>query len=109
SRDTQPATLRRSRLPDHPLPHGQRAKAARLELDAQPVEEHLDPPPDLHLVDGLAIHPSRARPRVAPHTIPGHQQEAGITDEVVQIIEPAMRTADSASRSIRLDEFGEQL
>ena len=103
SRDAQPATLGRSRLRDHPLPHGQRAEAARLQLDAQPVEEHLDPLPDLHLVDGLAIHPGRARPRVAPHPIPGHQQEAGITDEVVQIIEPAMRIAGCPAVQLGLD------
>ena len=54
------------------------------------LEKRLDPLPDLHLVDGLAIHPSRARPRVAPHPIPGHQQEARIGDEVEQVIEPAV-------------------
>src|SRR5512144_2095429 len=103
SRDAQPATLGRSRLRDHPLPHGQRAKAARLQLDAQPGEEPLAALPSLHLADRLAINPGRARPRVAPHPIPGHQQEAGITDEVVQIIEPAMRIAGCPAVQLGLD------
>ena len=67
------------------------------------AQSFLDALPGLHLVDGLAIHPGRARPRVAPHPIPGHQQEAGITDDVVQIIEPAMRIAGCPAVQLGLD------
>ena len=40
---------------------------------------------------GSAIHPGGAGTLVAPHPIPGDQQERRIGDEVEQIIEPAMR------------------
>ena len=89
-RDPQSALLT-ARLGDHPRPHRQRAETAVLQRGPQPVEEHLDPGSGLDRVGGGSVHSGRARPLVAPHPIPRHQQERGITDEVVQIIEPAMR------------------
>ena len=101
--DPQAATLRRARLRDHPLPHRQRAEAAVLELGPQPVEEHLDPDLGLDVVGSLPVHAGRACTLVAPHPIPGHQQEAGIGDEVEQIIEPAMRIITGPTVQLGLD------
>ena len=78
--------------PDAPDgPHRQRVETAVLQQSPQPVEEHLNPGPGLDRVGGGSVHSGRTRPLVAPNPIPRDQQERGITDEVVQIIEPAMR------------------
>ena len=59
-----------------------------------------------HSLDGAGgapVHPGRARPLVAPHPIPRHQQERGIGDEVEQIIEPAMRIITGPTVQLGLD------
>ena len=78
-------------------------EAAVLQRGPQPVEEHLNPLPGLNGVGRLAIHPGRARPLVPPHPNPRHHQERGIADEVVQIIEPAMRIITGPSVQLGLD------
>src|SRR6478609_6867833 len=97
------ATPLAARLGDHPLTYRQRAEAAVPQLGPQLVEEHLDA---LARRDGgccRAIHPGRAGTLVAPHPIPGDQQERRIGDEVEQIIEPAMRIITSPTVQFGLD------
>jgi hypothetical protein len=85
------ATHLAATLGDHPFTHRQRAEAAVLQLRPQLIEEHLDAPHGLNVVGGLAVHPGRACSLVAPHPNPGDQKERRVGDEVVKIIEPAMR------------------
>ena len=84
-RDPEPAQLA-ARLRDHPLAHRQRPKRPGLELGSQPGQQRLGV-----RADGARHHPvdtGRPCPPVAPHTVPTDQQEGGISDEVVEVIEP---------------------
>src|SRR5918911_748575 len=101
--NTEPATFQRPRLRDHPLPHRDRVETTVFDLSPQPVEEHPDSVPGLYLVNGLPVHPGRACSLIAPHTIPGHQQETRIADKVVQIIEPAIGIIDRPPVQLGLD------
>ena len=90
-------------LGDHPLTHRQRAEATVAQLRPQLVEELLDAPHHLHVGHGLTVHSGGASTLVAPHPIPGDQQERRIGDEVVQIIEPAMRIITGPTVQFGLD------
>ncbi len=109
---------------DHPVPHGRRSPDGEA---CRPPWESSAPAPaaggncgpstairsssrntstprhGLDVAGGLAVHPGRACTLVAPHPIPRHQQEAGIGDEVEQIIEPAMRIIAGPTVQLGLD------
>ena len=100
--DSQPAKLAAG-FGDHPLTHRQRPEAAVTHLRPQLVEELLNA---LHRLDrrgGSPVDPGGGGTLVAPHPLPRHQQERGISDEVVQIIEPAMRIITGPSVQLGLD------
>jgi site-specific DNA recombinase len=101
--DPQAPAFRRARFRDHPLPCWERAETAVLDLGPQPAEKHLDPDLGLYVVGSLPIHAGRARALVSPHPIPGHPKEAGIGDEVEQIIEPATRVIAGPTVQLGLD------
>ena len=101
-RDPEAAQLA-ARLGNHPLPHRHGPETAVLDLRPQPVEEF--PGADPHL-DGrrcAPVHPGGARTLVAPHPTPGDQQEAGIGNEIEQVVEPAMWIITSPTVQLGLD------
>ena len=100
--DPQVADLA-ARLGNRSPPHRQGAEGTGLEISPQFRQEPLHPPHGLDVVGGLAVHPSRARPLIAPHPIPRDQQERGIGDEIKQIIEPAMRIITGPTVQLGLD------
>jgi hypothetical protein len=90
-------------LGDHPFPYRHRVEAAVFQLRPQPVEEDLDPLHGLDIAGGLAVHPGRARPSVAPHPIPRHEQKRRIGHQVEQIVEPPMRILSCPTVQFGLD------
>src|SRR3954468_420715 len=75
------------------------APAARRGTPRRP----LDAPHHLDVGHGLTVHSGGASTLVAPHPIPGDQQERRIGDEVEQIIEPAMRIITGPTVQFGLD------
>src|SRR5664280_1180512 len=47
--------------------------------------------------------PGGARPAIAPHPTPCHQQHGGVDNEIEQIVEPASRILAGPSVQLRLD------
>src|SRR5690606_7523361 len=66
-------------------------------------EELLDARPRRDGHSRTAVHPGGLRALVAPHPSPRHQQEGGVGDEVVQVIEPAMRVIAGPTVQLGLD------
>ena len=102
-RDAQPPTLARPRLGDHPFPHRQRAGAAGLQLLPHLGEEVLHPEVFPDEGGGPPVDSGRACALVPRDPFPGHQQKAGIGDEVIQIVEPAMRIVVRPTVQLGLD------
>src|SRR5437868_4811799 len=92
-----------ARFRDRTLPRRQRLETAVFQRSPQLAQKPLDSPHDLDVAGGLAVHSSRARARVAPHSIPRDEHKRGITDEVEQIIEPVMRIITSPLVQLGLD------
>ena len=93
----------RSRLRDHPLPYRQRAEAAVLQLDRSSSRNTSTPCPTS---TWWAVWPSTpaVRAPLLPRTrSQATSRNAGIGDEVVQIIEPAMRIAGCPTVQLGLD------
>jgi hypothetical protein len=90
-------------LGDRASPRRERVEGAGPKIIPQFREELVHPTHGLDVVGGLAIHTSRACTLVVPHPIPRDQQEAGIGDEVVQIIEPAMSLIAGPTVQLGLD------
>src|SRR6266542_1077822 len=90
-------------LGDHPFPHRQRGETAILQARPQLVEESLDTRCQLNGRRGTAVHPGGLGPLVPAYPIPGHQQEAGISDKVEQVVEPAMRIITGPTVQLGLD------
>src|SRR5215831_2769372 len=101
-RDPQAAQLAAG-LGDHPLPHRHGLETAVFELRPQYAEELPGPGPQRDGRRRAPVHPGRARALVAPHPVPGHQQEAGIGNEVEQVAEPAMRIITGPTVQLGLD------
>jgi hypothetical protein len=78
-------------------------KVRAFQIIPQVREEPFQSTHSFDVVGGLAVHSGRARAPVVPHPIPRHQQERRISDEVVQIIEPAMRIITGPSVQLSLD------
>jgi hypothetical protein len=88
-------------LRNQPLAHWHRAEPSGLEVDAQLGEERLAAATDrarCHAVDA-----GRPGSPVAPHPLPGSHQEGGVTDEVVEVIEPAIGVVGCPSVQLGLD------
>lgn len=49
------------------------------------------------------VHPGGACTLVAPHPNPGHRQEAGIGNEIEQVVKPAMRIITSLTVQLGLN------
>ena len=47
------------------------------------------------VIGGLAVHPGRTSPSVAPHPLPGVHKNSGVVDEVVEVVEPTIRSRRS--------------
>jgi hypothetical protein len=102
-RDPQHPQLAAARLGDQPLPHGQGTKPAGLEIGAQFGEKALLATPLLDVVDGLAVHPSRACPLVLPDPAPRHQQHRRVAHEVEQVSKPTVGIIGCPSVQLGLD------
>ena len=89
--NTQAPEFPRTALRDQTLPHRQRGEHAGLQLRPRVRQE----PRDVTARDDgpgrNPVHPRRARPLVLAYPVPGHHQERRVTNEVIQIIEPAAR------------------
>jgi hypothetical protein len=91
-----------SLLGDQPFPHGHRpAEPSSLKVDAQLGKERLAAATDRARRD--AIHTGRPGAPVAPHPPPGSDQEGGITNKVVEVIEPATGVVGCPSVQLGLD------
>ena len=101
-RDAQPAQLAAG-LGDHPFPYRHRVEAAGLSAASAAGRGRPRPLHGLDVAGGLAVHPSRARPGVAPHPIPRHKQKRGIGHQVEQIVEPPMRMLSCPTVQFGLD------
>jgi hypothetical protein len=88
-------------LGDQTFPHGHRPEPSSLEVDAQLGEERLAAAADRARHD--AVHAGRPGSPVAPHPPPCSDQEGGITDKVVEIIEPAIGVVGCPSVQLGLD------
>src|SRR4029077_20933400 len=100
--DPQASAPGRARFRDQPLPRRQRAETAVLQRGPQRAEEL----PDTPRLDGYrrpAVHPGSPRALVAPHPNPADQKEGGISDEVEQVTEPAMRIIAGPAVQLGLD------
>ncbi len=82
-RDTQPASLPRPWLGDHPLPYRLRFERAGLQVGSQIVQELLNPAPDLDVASCLAVNSGTAGTLVCPDATPCHDKERRITYEVI--------------------------
>ena len=97
------AAQRTTGLGDHPLAHRQRAETAVPYLRPQFIEERLDTLPSRDGRRGASIDPGRGGTLVPADPIPRHQHERGISDEVEQIVEPAMRIIACPTVQLGLD------
>jgi len=84
-------------------PRRQGPKRAGLQLIPQFGKEPRYPTHGLDIAGGLAVHPGGACPLVTPHPIPRNQKKRRIGDEVVQIIEPAIRIITGPTVQLGLD------
>jgi hypothetical protein len=82
-------------LGDQPFPHGHRPEPSGLKVNAQLGEERLAAATNRARRD--AIHTGRPGSTVAPNPPPGSDQEGGITDKVVEVLEPATGVAGCPS------------
>src|SRR5450756_905070 len=98
-RDAQAAELA-VRLGDHRLPHPDRAEPAGREIISQRAKELPGGGPDGPRSD--AIDPGRACALVDPDPVPRHDEERRVSDEVVEIIEPAAGISSRPSMQLRL-------
>ena len=101
-RDTQVADLA-ARLGYRPAPHRQWPEGTGFEILPQFGEESFHAPYRLDVTGCLPVHSGGACSLVAPHPIPGHQEESGIGDKIEQIVEPAMRLITSPAVQLGLD------
>src|SRR5579859_4641985 len=100
--DTQHPALTAG-LGNHPLTNGPWLKRPGFQLDPEIGEELFLTQSGGNVVGRFAIHTRRARPSIAPHPLPGHDQEGGITDEVVEVVEPTMGFVGSPLVQLGLD------
>lgn len=84
-----PHILLPARLRNHPFADRERAESLCLHVLANLSEENSHASA-LFNVDGtLSVHPGRPGTLVGPHSLPGDQEEGGITDEIEQIMKPS--------------------
>src|SRR5258708_10982213 len=107
-RNAQPAQLA-ARFRNHPLADRQGTELARLQVLADLGEERLHASARLDEECGGPVHPGRPGTPVAPHSLPGDQQESGITNEVEHIVELATRVVARPPVQLGLDLLYPQL
>src|SRR5487761_1317094 len=90
-------------LGDHSLTHGPWLKRPGFQLGPEIGEELLLTQSGGDVVGRLAIDARRARPSIAPHPLPSHDQEGGVRDEVVEVVEPTIGIVGSPLVQLGLD------
>jgi hypothetical protein len=106
--DAQPAQLA-ARFRNHPLADRQGTELPRLQVLADLGEKRFHASARLDEERGGPIHPGRPGTPVAPHSLPGDQQERGITNEVEHIVELATRVVACPPVQLGLDLLYPQL